>query len=1215
MTCIHCRWGLTLAVFTACLAFNSAVHADSAPAQPQADSVRAWAEDVVIPTYAAGEPEPNPMFYFGRNSQGAQGRVYPYPLYDSLTNVKADKTYHEVFLENQYVRIGILPEIGGRLFEAVDKSNHYDFIYHQHVIKPALIGLIGAWISGGIEWNIPHHHRATTFLPVQSKMVDNADGSKTIWVGELEIRQRMNWAVGYTLHPGKSYLECQVRIINGTPVANSMLCFANVAVHVDDDYQVIFPPSTQYVTFHGKRDFTTWPIATTRFNGVDFTRGVNVSWYKNHQSANSMFAWNYTDDFFAGYDHGKQAGIVSVADHEVVPGKKFWTWGNGPRGKMWDKILTDDDGPYIELMAGAYSDNQPDYSWLAPYETKMFQMNWYPLRDIGGVKKANLDAAVNLEVTGHDATTAVAASAYKAAAVSPYKAATVGRAEPPTDTISTDDQSRARQQTAGAQNGARQKTLKLGFCTTAAHPDAKVLLTAGDKTLLEEKISIDPTKPFVKEIAIPADMDEHDLRASLSADNRELIAYSPVRLLPTVMPEPVTPPGPSKSIKTVEELYLAGQRIEQFNAPGQEPEPYWEEALARDPGDSQTNIALGIRQLKQAKFPEAEQHFRTALARLTKNYTSPKNGEPFYYLGVALVGQEKYDEAYDAFSKATWSQAWRGPAYFGAAQIDCRRGDFAKAMDDVNRSLDANDLNVPALALKSAVLRHLGRPEEALAVVEDGLHKIDPLDERLMTEHWLAATQAIKNLHGPAMHDQLAPTAVVFNDLKAAFLEHPAAALEAAVAYGDAGLWEDGGIALGLLIATADDKHRIPPLTYYYAAQFCQAAGKTDLAEDSWKQAAKLSPEYAFPFQWEAIAALRSAIKANPNDARAQYYLGNLLFDWQPDEAVKLWQQSEKLDPSFAIVHRNLAAAYTHQKSKPDMEKAIAELEQAVACQKKYALHFTELDELYAAKGTPPEKRLALLVQNHEVVAQRDDALSREIGLLVFAGKYDEAIQLMTGRVFSVWEGGTLDVAEHWVNAHLLRGRRELEAQHWQAAVDDFQAAKNIPSNLPNDRGAGGNRQAEIAYWTGVAYDGLGNADAATQAWQAATNATAAPADFRRRGEGRISDRQVQIYYQALAKRKLEQAADADKMLHNLIETAQTALDHGDEQPATAETFGPRLSPQARAALAHTIAGLGHLGLGEKDLAQADFEKALQAMPDSLLAHTELAALKEKAGQ
>ena len=301
--------------------------------------VRMWEEDLVLPTYEVGPPEPNPMFYFGRASQGAEGRVYPYPLYDNLTGTKVDKSYRLVYLENEYLRVGVMPEIGGRIFEGLDKTNGYHFFYRQHVIKPALIGLIGAWISGGVEWNIPHHHRATTFLPVQYRLESNEDGSKTVWVGELEIRHRMRWAVGYTLHPGRSYLEVSVRILNRTPVVNTMLCFANVAVHTNENYQVIFPPSTQFVTHHHKREFTTWPIATTRYGGWDFSEGVDVSWLKNHVAANSMFAWNYTDDFVAGYDHGKRAGTLSVSNHHVVPGKKLWTWGTGPRGRMWDQLL------------------------------------------------------------------------------------------------------------------------------------------------------------------------------------------------------------------------------------------------------------------------------------------------------------------------------------------------------------------------------------------------------------------------------------------------------------------------------------------------------------------------------------------------------------------------------------------------------------------------------------------------------------------------------------------------------------------------------------------------------------------------------------------------------------------------------------------------------------------------------------------------------------
>jgi tetratricopeptide (TPR) repeat protein len=1061
--------------------------------------------DVVIPTYLSGDPEPNPMFYFGRNSQGAEGRVYPYPLYDNLTHVESNKTYRIVYLENDYLRIGILPEVGGRLFEAVDKSNGYNFIYRQHVIKPALIGLIGAWISGGIEWNIPHHHRASTFLPMQYTVETNADGGSTVWVGELELRQRMRWAVGYTLHPGKSYLECSVRILNRTPFPNTMLCFANVAVSVDTNYQVIFPPDTRYVTYHGKRDFATWPIASGRYSGADFGAGTDVSWYSNHLSANSMFAWNYSDDFFAGYDHGKQAGILSIADHHFVPGKKFWTWGSGPRGKMWDKILTDADGPYIELMTGAYSDNQPDYSWLQPYETKAFQMYWYPFRDIDGVKNANLDAAVNVDIIT---------------------------------------------------NGIA----KVGFCVTSGHPSATVEVSGTSGRLIKENISINPGHPYTRQVTFPANMDPHELRAALLADGQELIAYSPVRLKEEARPNPVIPPPSPEAIKTVEELYLAGQRIEQFHAPGEaSPEPYWDEALRRDPGDVRVNTAYGIRQLKEARFPEAEQHFRRALDRLTANYTDPKDGEPYYYLGVALKAQNLLNTAEDAFATAAWSQAWRGPAYFSLAEIAAGRRDYRAALDNVNRSLDANGLNLRAFTLKAAVLRHLGRTNEAVAVLATAKEKTDPLDVRIITEQWLAGDG-----------DRLTILRQTVN-------AHPEDGLETISEFLDAGMKEDGLTFSDAVMGGWKGKTFVSPLADYCAAQL---SGKVPERTNTISENGyfRTRPDYAFPFQWEMISVLRNQIKLSPEDALAPYYLGNLLFDWQPEEALKLWEQSAKIDPSQAIVHRNIAEAVLHQQSRADTNRAIAELEMAVSCPVKYAMHFAQLDELYAATGVAPEKRLAILERNHDVVLKRDDSLSREIGLKVFAGKYDEAILLMTGRIFSVWEGGRLDVPEHWINAHIARGRKNMAADQFPAALIDFQAAKNMPDNLPSDGRAGAGHDAELAYWMGVAYEAQGEKEKAKQLWQEAAAAVSGEAGRVPRG-GRSAgpNRQAETYYQALARRALGQTAEADRTLHNLLNSAQ-----GGEKSASS----------------HYIAGLCHVGLNEAEQARMEFGAALRAAPD-----------------
>ena len=1099
--------------------------------------------DEVIPTYPSLPPDPNPMFYFGRQSQGAEGRIYPYPLYDNLTNEKSAQTYHLVYLENEYVKIGILPEIGGRLFSAVDKTNGYDFVYRQHVIKPALIGLIGAWISGGIEWNIPHHHRASTFSPVQWRAKENADGSKTIWVGELEIRHRMRWAVGYTLHPGSSVLTCSVRIVNRTPVAQTMLCFANVAVNANENYQIIFPPSTQWVTFHAKNQFSEWPISHQRYAGADFTAGVDVSWYKNHLNANSMFAWNYQDDFFAGYDHGRAAGTMSIADHHVVPGKKFWTWGNGPRGRMWDRILTDDDGPYIELMVGAYSDNQPDYSWLAPFETRAFELNWYPIRDLGGAKNANLDAAVNLEV--------------------------------------------------------RDGAASLAFNATRDFPDATVRLALGDKILAEEKIAIDPARPFRKKIALPAGADEPALRATLTtADGRELVAYSPVKLAPVPQPPIYTPPPAPKDIANPEELFLAGQRADQFHSPTLDADPFWEEALRRDPDDIEANTGLGRLDLRRAKFAEAEKYFRTALARLTANYTTPKNAEPLYYLGLALKAQGKTDEAFDAFSKAAWSQEWKSPAYFALAELASMRGDFSAALKFADRSLDANALNVRAYALKSAALRHLDRKPEALAVIAVATAKTDPLDVRLLAER-----------------AQAAPRTEEGRPFSVAAQSNPAALLETAAELANAGLWTDGLTLLTRAVTfialrneTSPEKTKISPLVYYYLADFAEKLGSGAQAEQLRHDAMAAAPDYVFPFQSELIPILRRAIAANSTDARAPYYLGNLLFDWQPDAAIALWEKSAALDPTFPIVWRNLAQAYAHQPGDEARAKAIACLEKAVALPAADPTHFAELDQLYEAAGAPVEKRLALLEAHQAVVVKKDDGRASLIGLKTFVGKTDEAIALLEGRTFSVWEGGTrFNTGEAWTDAHLARGRQRFAEKNYRAALADFEVALKFPANLrASERPGGVSRQAEISYWIGRAHEALGEAELATQAWNAA--AAAPPADGRG-GFGNALAARAAGCYQALALRKLGQAARAESLLRELVAAGTAALAQPAESTEAALPAFARPSPRSRTATAHFIAGLGYAGLGEQDKARTEFAATLAASPAHLGAKLALGQL------
>ena len=201
----------------ACLSFVSFLFlVASAPA-----AVKVWEEPLTLPTYRLNLPDPNPRFYTNESYQGAQKRIYPYPMLDGVTDIREEKTYKALYLENEYIKLCVLPEIGGRLFYATDKTNGYEIFYRQSVIKPALIGMLGAWISGGIEWCVFHHHRNTTQMPVDYILAENDDGSKTIWFGETERRPRMKWLIGITLYPGKSYIEVTVKLFNRTAQPHS----------------------------------------------------------------------------------------------------------------------------------------------------------------------------------------------------------------------------------------------------------------------------------------------------------------------------------------------------------------------------------------------------------------------------------------------------------------------------------------------------------------------------------------------------------------------------------------------------------------------------------------------------------------------------------------------------------------------------------------------------------------------------------------------------------------------------------------------------------------------------------------------------------------------------------------------------------------------------------------------------------------------------------
>ena len=196
-------------------------------------TVKVWREVVKIPTYGTGKPEKNPLFLEKRIYQGCSGVVYPHPVIEKIMDEKEDKEWQALFLENKYLKIMILPELGGRVQMAWDKIKKRHFVYYNRVIKPALVGLTGPWISGGIEFNWPQHHRPSTYEPVEFLIEENADGSKTVWCSEVERMFRTRGMAGFTLYPDKAYLEIKVKLYNRTSLPQTFMWWANPAVHLN----------------------------------------------------------------------------------------------------------------------------------------------------------------------------------------------------------------------------------------------------------------------------------------------------------------------------------------------------------------------------------------------------------------------------------------------------------------------------------------------------------------------------------------------------------------------------------------------------------------------------------------------------------------------------------------------------------------------------------------------------------------------------------------------------------------------------------------------------------------------------------------------------------------------------------------------------------------------------------------------------------------------
>ena len=1026
------------------------------------NKAQVYEQTVTIPTYRIGDLEKNPLFIEKRAYQGSTGKVYPLPICEKISETPEDVQYQAVILENEYLYVMILPELGGRIQRALDKTNQYDFVYYNRVIKPALVGLTGPWISGGIEFNWPQHHRPSTFMPVDYTLSKNPDGSASVILGETDRINGTKSNAVITLYPGKAYIEISGRLFNPTDYPQTFLWWANPAVSVNDHTFSVFPPDVNAVMDHGKRAVSTFPIATGEYYKADYSAGVDISRYKNIRVPTSYMAAHSDFDFVGNFDESRDAGLLHVADHHISPGKKQWTWGCGNFGKTWDRNLTDEDGPYIELMTGVYCDNQPDFSWLKPHEEKNFTQYFMPYKTVGRVSNATRDVILGVDYIGAD-----------------------GSVLDPEPFAYGREANDSLQRKAAA---ARVKVYATGEFT-----DAEIVIRSGSLEVRRRKTDLSPLEAFVETVE-----GLHDYEVTVTdANGRLLCGYREYVRENRPVPDPADALRQPEEIQSLEELFLAGQHLEQYRHATFLPADYYREGLRRDPTDIRLNNAYGLYLLRNARIRESVPYFEAAVRKQTWRNPNPYAGEVFYNLGLALELLGRTAEAYDAFYKAVWSAETAGPAYFHLGCISLRQGQAAEALRLADESLIHGWHDMKTRSLKASALWTLsGETPEYRRFLEESL-AIDPLYLPLLYRS--AGRTALDRVAGGRAEEYLNTAYELMNF----------------------GCWND---ALAVLSACPAEN----PLKYYALAYAEGRKGCPGAASAQALTAEKLPTDFCFPNRPEERMILEYAVSLLPAAPKAHYYLGEFYYDRkQYDTAILHWQVAVKEQPDLVPAHRNLSIAYYNHGNR---DLAAGEIAEAVRLEPGNSRFLLEQDQLLKRLDRPVKERLAILEARRELLPDRCALMLAWISLLNADGQHEKALDLLTNHTFHVWEGGEGKVADEYKAALFALAGKALTSGRPEEALEYAYRTLSYPANL--GEGKLENVPDNQAYYLmGCAYRALDDETSAKACFTEATAGSQVPEPVRYYND-QPSD---YIYYQGLAFHALGKEESAKRAFHQLI--------------------------------------------------------------------------------
>ena len=630
------------------LAFGLAVTLIWAPpvlirAQAPPMGVRVWENTLLLPTYAEGLPDPNPPF-----DLFAPARFnYPYTLRTNLTAKRSLHSWRALNLENEYLKCTVLPDLGGHLYSCTDKLNDAQVFYANPSIKFAQIAYRGAWTALGVEFNFPVSHNWMTASPVDFAMTRYNDGSASVWVGNIDRVYGMQWLVELTLRPGRAVLEQRTTLYNRADTRQRFYWWTNAGVEVWDDSRIIYP--MEFTASHGFADIDTWPVDRA---------GVDLSIVGNHTFGPvSRFSYGSREPYMAVYHPRTKAGVVHYSSPWNLPAKKIWSWGSNADGLDWRRALSDNDSAYVEIQAGIFRD-QETYGFLEPQESIKFTEFWVPIRDIGGLSRANPDAAVNM----------------------------------------------VRRQAAGGES------LDLALNVTRALAGATLTIADGARVVSSEKVSLSPEQTLTRLYpgvpdGRPCTFTLRDQGGTIVLEHTEntydFAPRSEVRTGPR--PAYAYPPPAQRSsddflaLGTQQEL--DGRKLTSLAT--------YREGLQRFPDSIELNRAAGRLEVGLKQYEQSVAHLSKTLDRVSNDR------EADYYLGVALDTQGQGRRARLALEAGQSYGTFRPASLFALAEVTSRAGNRAGGLLFLERAISESAFPLRMGNVEVALLRSLGRTDEA----------------------------------------------------------------------------------------------------------------------------------------------------------------------------------------------------------------------------------------------------------------------------------------------------------------------------------------------------------------------------------------------------------------------------------------------------------------------------------------------------------------------